>query len=163
MEVVFETLAIDDRRDIIDILNYYVINSSFAFPDKTVPYDYYNKIIFVTKGYPAYSIKVGSRIVGFCFLHAYNPLPTFSECAEVTYFIDKEFTGKGIGKMALNKLETEALKRGINTLLANISSENLRSISFHEANGFNLCGRFEGVLKKKGKRYDIIWMQKQIE
>lgn len=163
MKIAFENMSVEHGKDIIDIFNYYIDNSTSAFPDKAVPYDYYDKIIYVTKGYPAFSIRREDKIIGFCFLHAYSPFPTFSECAEVTYFIDKEFTGKGIGKMALNKLETEAIKKGIKTILANISSENQGSLSFHKANGFKECGRFEGIAKKNGKQFDIVWMQKQIK
>jgi hypothetical protein len=52
----------------------------------------------MAKDNPAFLIKAKDKIVGFCFLHAYNPLLNFKECAEITYFIDKDYTGKGIGK-----------------------------------------------------------------
>ena len=163
MNITFENMSTEHGKDIIDIFNYYINNSTAAFPDKTVPYEYFDKFINITKDYPAFSIKVKDKIIGFCFLHAYNPLPTFNECAEITYFIDKEFTGKGIGKMALTKLEIEAKKKGIKTILANISSKNKESLSFHKTNGFVECGRFNGIAKKNGEQFDIIWMQKQID
>lgn len=163
MEISFEKMSIEHRKDIIDIYNYYVDNSFSAYPDKTVPYGFYDKFMEMTKDYPAFSIKVKNKIVGFCFLRAYNPLPSFKECAEITYFIDKDFTKKGIGKIALDKLEIEAQQKGIKTILASIASENHQSIAFHKKSGFKECGKFEKIIKKNGKQFDIIWMQKWID
>jgi L-amino acid N-acyltransferase YncA len=163
MEISFEQMASKHRKEITDIYNYYVENDFSAYPDKSIPYDYYDKFLEMTKGYPAYSIIVYEKIVGFCFLHAYNSIPTFKECAEINYFIDKEFTGKGIGKVALEKLEEEGRKIGIKRILASIASENNQSIIFHQKNGFRECGKFEKIITKKGKQFDIIWMQKDIE
>lgn len=163
MEFVFEQMSIEHSKDIIDIYNYYIDNSFSAYPDRILPYEFFNKFLEMTKGYPAFTIKMKDKIVGFCFLRAYNPLPTFKECAEVTYFIEKDYTGKGIGKIALEKLEIEARQKGIKTILANIASENHQSITFHKQNGFKECGRFEKIIKKKEKQFDIIWMQKMID
>lgn len=79
------------------------------------------------------------------------------------YFIDKTHTRNGIGTRALNKLEGDARQLGIKTLLASISSENPQSLSFHRKNGFKECGRFEKIIKKRGKQFDIIWVQKWID
>ncbi|MGE0076460.1 MAG: N-acetyltransferase family protein [Bacteroidales bacterium] len=162
-QISFEKLSMKHQVEIIDIFNYYVINTTSAFPDKSVSYYYYSKILDATKGCPAFAITIQDKTIGFCFLHAYNPFPTFSECAEITYFIDKDYTGKGIGNLVLKKLESEAKKMGIKTLLASISSENIKSINFHLKNNFKDCGRFEDIAKKDGKSFDIVWMQKRLD
>ncbi|KYK23909.1 hypothetical protein AYK25_00640 [Thermoplasmatales archaeon SM1-50] len=74
----------------------------------------------------------------------------------------KDETSKGIGQKALKKLEEEAKKIGITILLADISSENISSIEFHKKNGFKECGRFHHIGKKKGKYFDVVWMEKEI-
>lgn len=163
MKISFEQMVGEHRKEIIDIYNYYVENDFSAYPEKSFPYEYYDKFLEMAKGYPAYSIFVNKQIVGFCFLHAYNSISTFKACAEITYFIDKMFTGKGIGKVALEKLEKEARKIGIKRILASIASENDQSLIFHRKNGFRECGKFEKIITKKGKQFDIIWMQKDIE
>ena len=119
----------------------------------------------MTKGYPAFVIMNNDtkKVIGFCFLRSYNPFPVFKKTAEITYFFEKNEVGKGTGKIALKKLEEEAKKIGINKLLADISSENLKSINFHKKNGFKECGRFHNVGKKKGKNFDIVWMEKTLE
>jgi len=150
------------RTEIIDIFNFYINNGYSAYPSQTVSYNYYDKFLEIASNFPAFAIKTNSRIVGFCFLNAYNPLSTFSKTVVITYFIDNDFTRKGIGKMALGKLVAEARKRGIKNILANISSENKDSLAFHLKNGFKKCGEFNGIIEKNNKEFDIIWMQKKI-
>jgi phosphinothricin acetyltransferase len=162
MKFVFEPMSLEHSREIMDIYNYYVENSYAAYPDRALPYEFYPKFLDMTKGYPAYTILEEGRVVGFCFLHAYNPFPSFKECAEITYFIDKDFTGKGIGKAALERLEAEAAQKGIKRILANISSLNNQSLSFHLKNGFRECGRLEKIITKQGKQFDVVWMQKDL-
>ncbi|MEJ1730175.1 GNAT family N-acetyltransferase, partial [Escherichia coli] len=74
-----------------------------------------------------------------------------------------QHTGKGLGTKALKRLEEDALKVGIKTILANISSMNSRSIDFHKKNGFVECGRFQKIITKMGTPFDIIWMQKTLK
>ncbi len=163
MEVIFEKMKAEHGKGIIDIFNHYIINSFSAFPEKEVPYTFFDQFMQMTENYPAFTIIHKNKIVGFCFLHPYQLWPTFNECAEITYFLHKDFTSRGIGTKAFEKLVSEARKMGILTILACIASENKKSISFHEQNGFRECGRFEGIIKKHGRRHDLIWMQKNIE
>ncbi len=148
--------------EIMSIFNWYIENSFSAYPDKVLPPEFFSKFLEMTKGYPAFTIFADDKVAGFCFLRPYNPFPTFRECAEITYFIHKDYTGKGIGKTALDKLEEGARQMGIKTILASIASENGQSIAFHKKNGFRNCGCFEKVLSKHGKKFDVVWMQKDI-
>jgi phosphinothricin acetyltransferase len=117
----------------------------------------------MSDGFPTGTIKdQNGKIVGFGMLRSHNPMATFSQTAEVTYFIHPDHTGKGLGKMLLDSLEKGALEKGITNILANISSNNPNSIKFHEKNGFIKCGRFRKVGKKKGKEFDTVWMQKTL-
>ncbi len=162
MEITFEHMSDEHRTDIIDIYNYYAENSFSAYLDTKIPYEYYDKFIKMTENYPAFAIKAESKVIGFCFLHAYKPLPAFNSTAEITYFLDKDYRGRGIGRLALAKLESEARHKGIQSILANIASLNEESLAFHSKNGFRECGRFERVIKKKDKVFDVVWMQKMI-
>lgn len=162
MKIEFLQMSIEHTSENMEVYNYYIENSLAAYPDKVMPVEYFGKFLELTKGYPAYTIYDAEKIIGFCFLRPYNPHSTFKECAEITYFINKDYTGMGVGKTALNKLESEAANMGIKTILASISSENPQSLSFHQNNGFKQCGRFERIITKWGKPFDIIWMQKNI-
>lgn len=162
MNCKFEKMKTSHYREVIDIFNYYIENSFAAYPASKVPYEFYTKFLQVTNGFPAYIIKDEDtkKVVGFCFLRNYSPLSTFRETAEVSYFIEKNSVGIGIGKEALSLLEKEGQKIGIKYLLASISSKNQQSLNFHRKNGFVECGRFHNIAKKNEENFDIVYMEK---
>jgi phosphinothricin acetyltransferase len=47
-------------------------------------------------------------------------------------------------------------------LLANISSKNMESLTFHKKHGFFECGRMYEVGEKFNELFDVIWMQKDL-
>jgi L-amino acid N-acyltransferase YncA len=164
MNLRFENMTNEYATEVMDIFNYYITHSFAAYPESPLPVAFFHKFLELTQGYPAFVIKKSEseKVVGFCFLRAYHPFPVFRGTAEITYFLEKNELGKGIGKQALERLEEEARKRGITTLLADISSENIQSINFHKKNGFQECGRFHAVGKKNGKSFDVVWMEKKL-
>ena len=165
MNINYEPMTEKHGREVMDIFNYYVENSFAAYPEQKLPYEFFGKFLEMTRGYPAYVIKeaTAGKVIGFCFLRAYNPMPVFRETAEISYFLDKDEVGKGIGKDALGLLEREGRKMGIKYILANISSHNDQSLQFHKKNGFIECGRFLNIGRKSGKDFDVVWMEKEIK
>jgi L-amino acid N-acyltransferase YncA/mannose-6-phosphate isomerase-like protein (cupin superfamily) len=148
---------------VIDIFNHFVTHSFAAYPDQPVPHEFFGRFQQMTQGYPAYVATVDSgRVVGFGFLRPFHPASTLSRTAEVTYFISPEFTKRGIGTALLKRLIEEAIPRGIDLLVASISSRNEESITFHRKNGFRECGRFERAGRKNEQDFDIVWMQRQL-
>ncbi len=148
---------------VMGIFNHYIENSFAAFPEQPLPVEAFAMMKHMSKDMPAHVLvdeDDGGKCVGFGFLKAYNPMPAFRKTAAITYFIDRNCTGKGLGRNLLSILEGEARKKGITAILAEISSENPGSLRFHGANGFRECGRFTGIGVKKGKTFDVIWMQK---
>jgi len=159
----FEIVPLTDahRNSVIDIFNFYILNSFAAYPENPLPYHAYEVFLQMSQGYPAAAVEDDSgAVLGFGMLRSHNSIATFSKTAEVTYFILDGQTGKGIGKMLLDHFAEEGKKKGITNILASISSLNPRSIEFHERNGFTKCGHFKSVGKKNGKIFDTIWLQK---
>jgi L-amino acid N-acyltransferase YncA len=161
MEYNFCPISPEDQREVIDIFNYYIENSFSAYPEKRVPYEFFDFCLQSTAGYPTSIVKNKSKtIMGFGMLRHYSPMPTMAGTAEITYFIRPEYTGKGIGSEMLEYLLEEAREKGLHCILASISSFNEGSIRFHIQHGFSECGRFMEVGRKLGKTFDIVWMQK---
>lgn len=158
-----EPISVGDGESILEIFNYYVENSFAAYPENRVPDSFFDALMEKAEGYPTVVAKdEGGTILGFGLLRVHNPIPSFSQTAEITYFMRPEQTGKGIGSLMLEYLIEEAKKKGISSILASISSLNERSLRFHQKHGFGECGRFRQVGKKKGKFFDVIWMQKML-
>ncbi|SYZ72884.1 conserved hypothetical protein [Candidatus Zixiibacteriota bacterium] len=150
-----------DASSIIEIFNCYVDNSFAAFPDKEVGIEFFDTLKNLAAGYPFYVAESESReVVGFALLRPYHRAATCRRTAEITYFLEPSHTGRGIGSMLLSRLENEARAKGIDNILACISSRNEKSIKFHERHGFVECGRFRKVGFKCGLDFDMLWMQK---
>lgn len=164
MDIDFELLEEKHGPGVMAVFNYYVENGFAAYPEQRLPEEFFGRFLEMTRGYPAYAMKKRDTgaVAGFCFLRPYHPFPTFRATAEITYFIAKEEVGKGIGAAALELLEGGAKKMGIRVILADISSLNQESISFHRKHGFSECGRFRRVGRKHGRDFDVVWMQKEI-
>lgn len=160
--VKFEKLDIKHLPEVTSIYNYYVEHSYAAYLDKRVSVEFFSNLLEMIKDYPAYAIRMDEKVIGFCFLRAYSPYPAFSGTAEITCFIDKDYSGKRIGTMILDKIVEEAKQKGIHTILASISSLNETSLKFHKKNGFIECGRFPETGRKFGKTFDIVWMIKKL-
>ena len=147
----------------IQILNYYIDTSTFAFRDNHIELEQYKILLNNSEKYPGYAITdEKEQVIGICKLKPYSEMATFNETAEMIYFIKDQFTGMGLGLEILKRLETDAYDKGIRRLLVSISSENHASIKFHEKHGFSKCGEFHKIGKKFGRYFDVIWMEKEL-
>jgi L-amino acid N-acyltransferase YncA len=164
MQMKFEKMGIEHQKSIMKIFNYYIENSTAAFPASTLPEQFFSILMEKTKGYPAYAILNSEthEVVGFCWLSAYNPFSTFKETATISYFIAKDNVGKGMGEQCLGRLETDAMQMGIKHIVAEISSENQQSLRFHAKHGFEFCGALKNIGNKFNRNFDVIYMQKDL-
>ncbi|AOT68975.1 GNAT family N-acetyltransferase [Geosporobacter ferrireducens] len=163
MNFTFENLKLEHQEAVVSILNYYIEETFAAYREEAVKNEHFLKFIDDSEVHCGYAIKNSQNgVVGFCLLEPYGSYSTFSEVAEIMYFIHPDYTGKGVGTLALEKLEVEAKKRGIKKLLADISSENICSIKFHEKNGFVEYGRLKNIGKKFNKYFSVVYMGKEI-
>lgn len=164
MNIVFENMNKKHQKDIMTIFNYYVENSTSAFPPKALPDQFYAMLLKKSEDYPGYALIDTDKdiVVGFCQLSAYNPFPTFIKTACLTYFIAPEYTGKGLGSDCLSKLESDAKQMNIEYLISEISSENSGSISFHRNHGFTVVGELHNIGEKFNRKFGIVYMEKSI-
>ncbi len=86
----------------------------------------------------------------------------FSHSAQLAYFLLPEHTGKGLGAAMLAILIQHAEKLGIWNLFAVVASNNQRSITFHQKQGFVECGRLNKVGYTNGSYFDIVFYNKNI-
>ncbi len=77
-------------------------------------------------------------------------------------FILPAQTRKGLGKRFLDRVIEDAKRKGVATLLANMSSLNEQSLNFHRNNGFDVCGRFECIGRKFGNDFDVMCLRRFI-
>ena len=163
MKTTLHPIQEGDREPLIGIFNHYIENSMAAYLEQPLPPAYFDVLMKLCEGYPAYVAKDDSgSVTGFGILRPYHPAPAFAATAEITYFLHPQATGAGIGKLLLEKLVEEGRAKGLKTILASISSANEGSLRFHSKNGFSECGRFVGIGTKLGRSFDVIYCQRGI-
>lgn len=156
-----EPLQEKHRKPVIDILNYYIRRTNFAFRREEVACDHFDRYLQNAMELSGYAVIDDSTadIIGFCQLKPYAPLSTFESTVETSYFLTPDSTRKGIGTLMLQRLIEDARKLNKAHMVASISGDNLASISFHKKQGFLECGRFKNVGNKFNKDFDIVYMQ----
>jgi phosphinothricin acetyltransferase len=153
-----------DREAVMDVFNYFVLNSFAAYPDKKADYSVFDFLRAMGREGLFYVIEDPTgQVIGFGMLRHHQRAEAFNRSAEVTYFILPAHQGKGLGKRILDTLTDDGRKLGVDTILANISSLNEQSLKFHRKHGFNECGRFRLIGSKFGRDFDVIWMQKFLD
>lgn len=164
MQMKYERMGPEHQKSVMGILNYYIETMTGAFPDAPLPESFFARMMENTHGYPAYVALNPEtlEVVGFCTLRPYSPLSTFKGTAVISYFIAPEYVGQNIGGQFLDRLSADAKQMGIKHLIAEISSENERSLQFHARHGFTNCGALKNIGYKLGRSFDVFLVQKDL-
>ncbi len=150
-----------DREAVMKIFNYYTATSFAAYPEGPLPHQFFG--LLREGSISAIVLEGDSCITGFGLLKPFLPFPVFRKTGMLTYFIAPNATRAGLGGRLLERLNDEAKKRGMTMLVANMSSRNDASISFHRRYGFREAGNLHDVGEKFGESFGILWMQKAVE
>jgi phosphinothricin acetyltransferase len=152
-----------DFTVIKDIYNHYVLNTTATFHTSPVTEDYLKSEIKISHPrYGAFIINYKDDAAGYCYLSQYKKRQAYDRTAEITIYLKPQYTGKGIGSLALKRLEETAVMNGICVLIAVVSGDNGRSITLFERAGFERCAHFKKVGEKFGKILDVAAYQKII-
>ena len=163
MDATLVPMSEEHREAVIDIYNHFVDHEFAAYRERRMPYAAYDRFLQMTEGFPAYvAVDASGRVAGFGFLHPWHPAECFARTAEITYFLAPAQTRRGVGSALLAALLEGARAKGVDRILASISSRNEASLAFHEKHGFEPCGRFPGVGRKFGQDFDVVWMVKRL-
>ena len=92
------------------------------------------------------------KILGWAALSPTSKRKVYEGVAEVSVYIAKGASGKGIGTLLLNELIDSSEKNGIWTLHSSLFPENKASVRLHEKCGFRQVG-----LRKKIAKLDDEW------
>ncbi|MGC4039394.1 MAG: GNAT family N-acetyltransferase [Flavobacterium sp.] len=142
MEIRIRNYQASDATIMVDILNYYIENS-------TALYDYnprtigQQQAIFeekLQKGFPVIVAEIDSKIVGFGYYGEFRFRDAYKFTVEHSVYVAPDAHGKGIGKVVLERLIHLAKQQKLHTMVAVIDSENEGSIKFHEQFGFETVG-----------------------
>jgi L-amino acid N-acyltransferase YncA len=117
----------------------------------------------LSQGYPYLVAEVNHQAVGYAYASSYRARIGYRFTVEDSVYVATEWQGKGIGKLLLQALITECLRRDYHAMIAVIGdSQNIGSIKLHAACGFTHIGTFPNIGYKFERWLDSVQMCLQL-
>jgi L-amino acid N-acyltransferase len=152
MEIKLRFYQTEDTQEILDIINYNILNSTALYDYKIRSYEQQKVILEekTAKNFPVIIAELNGVVIGFGMYSEFRFREAYKFTVEHSVYVNRAYYGKGIGKLLLQELIQLAKNQKLHTMIAVIDSENQSSIEFHEKFGFKTVG----VIKESGFKFD---------
>lgn len=111
---------------------------------------------------PLWVVEYENEICGWVSLQSFYGRPAYDATVEVSIYFHSDYRGKGLGKMALNKVIEECPKLEIDTLLGFVFAHNEPSIQLFSSFDFEQWAFFPEVAKLDSEKRDLVILGKKI-
>ncbi|MFA5855411.1 MAG: N-acetyltransferase family protein [Candidatus Gracilibacteria bacterium] len=151
-----------DLKDILNIYNYYIENSTATYYTHRLSLkEMEEKVFFKNKKYGTFVIvNKENDLIGYCILGQYNKKEGYDNTAEISIYIKPNFTQKGLGSRAMNFLEKQAEKHRIHVLIGAVTQKNMASQKLFQKCGYKQCAYFQEIGFKFGEILNDVYFQK---
>jgi len=114
-------------------------------------------------GFPYVVAEVDGEVAGYAYAGPYRARPAYRSSVEDSVYVAPTRHGRGLGRLLLDTLMTEASARGFRQMIGVIGdSACAGSIRLHEAAGFHRVGVLHAVGYKHGRWLDTVLMQRDL-
>jgi phosphinothricin acetyltransferase len=153
----------EDGAALAAIYAYYVENTAITF-EYVAPSaeEFGERIAHKLEKYPYIVAEENGRAVGYAYADMYRERAAFNWSCELSVYVDKNETGKGIGKHLYNALIDILRLQGFVSVVASITYPNESSVALHEKMGFVHLGTMHDIGYKFGRWLDLMWFEKRI-
>ena len=108
---------------------------------------------------PVLIAQASERVVGWAALGSFRTAYTLAGTLEDSIYVHRDFLRQGIGSRLLKELIAAARRKGLRSILANISADQTPSIRLHEKFGFQKVAHLRQVGQKFNRWFDAVYMQ----
>lgn len=156
------SVHIDDASALLDIYNYYVLNTTVNFDIDPLSLETFtDKINHIVSEYPYIVYEENNEILGFAYGSRFRPRPAYNYTAESTVYVKHTAHGKQIGSKLYTELIRLLKETDLHTVLGVLTVPNDASINLHEKFGFEQVAHLKEVGLKFGEWQNIgIWQLK---
>lgn len=159
----FSPVSENDLGTIKEIYDHYILTSTATFHDGKISVGELKEFLFINNPkYPSFLIRENNETIGYCFLTRYKKRQAYDRTAELSIYLRPEYTGRGIGTIAMQYLEDAARKAGIRVLIGTLCAENKESIRLLEKLGYGKCAHLKNIGEKSGRVLDVVMYEKEI-
>lgn len=154
-------VKLSDAKAIVDIYNYYILNTNITFEEKQLTVDdMEERIIEKTTKHPWIVYERNGQVIGYAYLSGWHSRSAYRYSNEASIYLDRNEKGHGIGKELFSKLLEISKGYGVHTIVSGITIPNKESISLHEKFGFKKIAEFEEIGFKNNKWLNVGYWQK---
>ncbi len=154
-----------DLHRIVEIYNYYVINTPITFTIEPVTVEGFSEWFKEHTTGPRYKLFVAEeagQVVAFAGTGRFRERAAYDTTAEVTVYCAHDAGGRGIGTMLYRTLLDAIAGADLNRLVAGITLPNDASVALHQRFGFKAVGIFSENGRKFGRYWDVLWMERPL-
>ena len=120
------------------------------------------RITEISADYPYLVCEENGKIVGYAYAHRFKERAAYQWGAELSVYLEKNFTSKGLGKKLYRILEEILKIQNVKTVYGGVTSPNVKSEKLHKSLGFSLAGTYRKTGYKCGQWLDVSWYEKTI-
>lgn len=156
-------VELKDAKEIVDIYNYYIINTAITFEEEELSVDdMVKRIDQKTKTNPWIVYQENGHILGYAYLGTFRERSAFRYTKEASIYLDRGATRKGIGKRLYIEIIRLAKEYEVNIIIGVITLPNNSSIALHRSLGFERVGCMKDVGFKQNQWWDVDFWQKKL-
>jgi L-amino acid N-acyltransferase YncA len=153
----------DDASHIIEIYNWYILNTTITFETEPVTLDEMkNRIKDKLSNYDWLVGEIDNKIIGYAYYGSFRPRAAYKHTVESTIYLSKDYKGKGLGNELYTHLIESAKRKGFREILGVIALPNPESMGFHRKKGFIDVGTMKNIGYKFGRYIDVALLQKSL-
>ena len=159
--LVFRVVKRSDSGHIAEIYNPYITGSTITFEEQPITAAEIKKRILASRAVnlPWLCAEKDGDVIGYAYAARWRERSAYRYTAETTIYLQKEFSGAGIGKLLYQRLLDEVRAAGIHTVMAVITLPNPTSVALHEGLGFTKVAHFAEVGFKFNRWLDVGYWQ----
>lgn len=153
---------LSDSKFLSNIYEQYINTEiTFEYAAPTLE-EFQNRIKEIYQTYPYIVCTENEKPIGYAYAHRYKARAAYEWDVEISVYIDKNCTSKGLGTRLCSVL-IEILKlQGIKNIYSYITESNIQSKKLHLKLGFKSVGIYCNTGFKNGKWLDVEAFEKQI-
>ena len=153
---------INDAQALLDIYNYYVLNTVVTFDIEPLSLEtFQKKLKTISDAYPILVFEEGNDILGFAYGSRFRPKPAYDYVVESTVYVKHDVHGKRIGTQLYAELIKQLKKGHYHMVLGVLTLPNEASVKLHEKFSFQQVAELKEVGFKFNSWQNIgIWQLK---
>ena len=162
-QFIIRPAGVEDAEEMLALYAPYVINTTVS--SEYVPptlEEFIQRIQTYTAKMPWLCCERDGEIVGYAYASPHRKRAGYQWSCETSIYTKVGYHRMGIASALYGALDEILTYQGYYSIYVGITSPNPKSMSFHEAMGFERMGAYQNSMFKFGQWRDVIWMGKTL-